>query len=93
MLHRSISKLSELGSEIMYNDQYTGEPLTGIVGRVEFIGPNAAMVYIISPYDKENDKNEGGLRYKDIMIFDDRPSVEHGWYKNAIEAYGHKPVN
>ena len=94
MLHRDIKTLKDLGPELIYNDQLTGEPVMGIVGRVEQLNPNIVFVYIVSPYDKENDKIEpDGFRYKEIMIFDNRPQTEHGWHKNAIEAMGTSSLN
>lgn len=92
MLHRHISTLNQLGGELIYNDQITGEPVTGVVGRIEYIAPNVAFVYIVSPYQDENRKEEDGFRYKDIMVFDDRPDTEFGWHKNTIEAMAKKPI-
>ena len=94
MLHRDIKTLKDLGPELIYNDQLTGEPVMGIVGRVEQVGPAVVFAYIMSPYDNENDKWEpDGFRYKEIMVFDDRPQTEHGWHKSAIEAMGTSPLN
>ena len=94
MLRRDISTLKDLGPELIYNDPLNGEPLTGIVGRVEYMNENTAFVYIISPYDDENDKVEpDGFRYRDIMVFDDRPDTEHGWHKDPIKAYSKSAIN
>ena len=94
MLHRDIRTIQDLGTEVIYNDQITGEPIMGIVGRVEQVGPKVVFVYIMSPYNDENDKYEpDGFRYKEIMVFDDRPQTEHGWHKSAIEAMGTSPLN
>lgn len=87
MYHYSYNDLQNLGNEIIYPDQYTGDIRSGIVLKVEHIAPRTAMVYVMSPYDEENDKLEEGFRFKDIMVFDDRPNEENGWYKNGIEPF------
>ena len=87
MLHRDIRTINELSTEVVYNDPLTGEVLIGVVGKVEYLNENTAFVYLMSPYDEQNNKVEGNLRYRDIMVFDDRPENEHGWFKDAIKAY------
>ena len=93
MIFMDINKLKDLGSEIMYNDSLTGEVVTGIVARVDKEDENTAFAYIVSPYNDENDKIEGNLRYKEIIVFDNRPSTEHGWHRNPIQAMAKNPIN
>jgi len=93
MLHANIKNLDKLGNEIIYNDPLTGEVISGIIGKIEREAPNLAFVYIISPYEEENDKVEGVFKFKDIMVFDDRPDTEHGWHKNSIIAQSKSYIN
>lgn len=92
MLHKHISQLKDVGSEIMYNDPITGEVVSGLIGRIDREGGNVAFVYIISPYDDENDKIEpidekSVFKYKDIMVFDEFGEEMEGWMRDPIKAY------
>lgn len=93
MIHRDINEIGNLGNEIIYNDPISGEVLTGVVGRVEYLGPKVAFVYVISPYEERNNKIEAGFKYSDIIVFDDRPDTEHGWHKDPIKAYSKSAIN
>ena len=47
------------------------------------------MVLIASPYNDENIHEENGIRYKDIMMFDDIPNDINGWGRDPIiKEYG-----
>ena len=61
-----------------------GEKRTGLVVGKERIGEKAVMVFIASPYDNENDKQEGMIRYRDIFMFDDLPNDINGWGRDSI---------
>lgn len=87
MLHGNIQYLKEIGNEIIYNDPKTGEIVSGLVGKIDYDDPNTAFVYIISPYDDENDKIEGVFKYKDIMVFDNLPEQNNGWFLDGLAAY------
>ena len=93
MYHRNIKDLDKLGAEIMYNDQITGESISAIVGKIEKVDAHTTFVYTVSPYDDENTHIDNGFRFRDIIVFDDRPDTEHGWHKNAIEAAAKNPLN
>ena len=93
MIHRDINTLKDLGPEIVYPDAMTGERVNAVVGRVEYVNDKLAFVYTISPYDDENVHVEDGFRYRDIIVFDDRPDTEHGWHKNPIEALAKNHLN
>ena len=84
MLHRHISLLKDLKPEVSYIDEMTGEAITGIVVNVEHLSPECAFVYIASPYKDENDKVEGNIHYKDIMVFDNRSNTVEGWHLDTI---------
>lgn len=91
MLHQHISQLKDIGNEIIYNDPVSGEVVSGLIGKIDREG-NVAFVYIISPYDDENDKIEpidgkSIFKYKDIMVFDEFEDEMEGWMKNPIQAY------
>ena len=81
MLHRDIATLDPNMKEIMYIDELTGETINGVVMKIEYINPNAAFVYV-----DENTKQEDGFMFKDIIVFDNRPNQENGWYKDTILA-------
>ena len=84
MLHRHISLLKDLKPEVSYIDEITGEAITGIVVNVEHLSPECAFVYIASPYKDENDKIEGNIHYKDIMVFDNRSNTVEGWHLDTV---------
>lgn len=84
MLHRDIRTLQEVGREIIYIDELTGETINGIVAYIEQVDPYTAFVYIASPYKDENNKREGNILYKDIMVFDNRPNTIEGWHQDVI---------
>ena len=84
MLHRHISLLKDLKPEVSYIDEMTGEAITGIVANVEHLSPECAFVYIASPYKDENDKVEGNIHYKDIMVFDNRSNTVEGWHLDTV---------
>ena len=84
MLHRHISLLKDLKPEVSYIDEMTGEAITGIVVNVEHLSPECAFVYIASPYKDENDKIEGNIYYKDIMVFDNRSNTVEGWHLDTV---------
>ena len=84
MLHRHISLLKDLKPEVSYIDEMTGESITGIVVNVEHLSPECAFVYIASPYKDENDKVEGNIHYKDIMVFDNRSNTVEGWHLDTV---------
>ena len=91
MLHKHISQLKEVWNEIIYNDPVSGEVVSGVIGRIDREG-NVAFVYIISPYDDENDKIEPIderriFKYKDIMIFDEFGEEMEGWMRDPMRAY------
>lgn len=90
MYKRPYESLSELGKEIIYIDQKTGETCSGLVVKKETIGDRAVMVFVASPYDDENVHDEGdGIRYKEIFMFDDVPNDIHGWGRDPIlKEYG-----
>ena len=65
--------------------------MSGVIGRIDREG-NVAFVYIISPYDDENDKIEPIderriFKYKDIMIFDEFGEEMEGWMRDPMRAY------
>ena len=93
MLHRDIATLDQLGSEIMYIDELTGETVAGIVMRVERMDEHTAFVYVASPYKDENVKVEGNLQYKSIIVFDDRPNTINGWHQDTILGNYHTAPN
>ena len=85
MYHRNINTLPELNKEIVYIDELTEEERVGIVIATEQLsGVNAIMVYVASPYKKENIHEENGIAYRDIFIFDDIPNENDGMYRDAI---------
>ena len=84
MLHRHISLLKDLKPEVSYIDEMTGEAITGIVVNVEHLSPECAFVYIASPYKDENDKVEGNIHYKNIMVFDNRSNTVEGWHLDTV---------
>lgn len=84
MLHRHISLLKDLKPEVSYIDEMTGEAITGIVVNVEHLSPECAFVYIASPYKDENDKIEGNIHYKDIIVFDNRSNTVEGWHLDTV---------
>lgn len=84
MLHRHISLLKDLKPEVSYIDEMTGEAITGIVVNVEHLSSECAFVYIASPYKDENDKVEGNIHYKDIMVFDNRSNTVEGWHLDTV---------
>lgn len=89
MYKRPLSALSELQDEIIYLDEITGDERTGIVVMKEQIADNAVMVLIASPYDDENIHEENGIKYKDIMVFDDISNDINGWGRDPIvKEYG-----
>ena len=53
-----------------------------------------AFVYVKSFYEEENKHtdyfpNGQPFKYRDIIVFDDRPESEHGWHKDpALANYG-----
>lgn len=84
MLHRHISLLKDLKPEVSYIDEMTGEAIAGIVVNVEHLSPECAFVYIASPYKDENNKVEGNIHYKDIMVFDNRANTVEGWHLDTV---------
>ena len=84
MYVRPYEALEQLGNEIVYLDEMSGEKRTGLVVGKERIGEKAVMVFIASPYDNENDKQEGMIRYRDIFMFDDLPNDINGWGRDSI---------
>lgn len=84
MYVRPYEALEQLGNEIVYLDEMSGEKRTGLVVGKERIGEKAVMVFIASPYDNENDKQEGMIRYRDIFMFDDIPNDINGWGRDSI---------
>jgi len=89
MYVRPYEALEKLGNEMMYIDELSGETRTGLVVGKERIGEKAVMVFVASPYDDENDKTEGMIKYRDIIMFDDMPIDVHGWGRDAVlKEYG-----
>ena len=89
MYVRPYEALEKLGNEIMYIDELSGETRTGLVVGKERIGDRAVMVLVASPYDDENNKVEGMIRYRDIIMFDDMPNDVNGWGRDAVlKEYG-----
>jgi hypothetical protein len=89
MYVRPYEALEQLGNEIVYIDEMSGETRTGLVVGKERIGEKAVMVFIASPYDNENDKQEGMIRYRDIFMFDDLPNDINGWGRDPVlKEYG-----
>ena len=89
MYVRPYEALEQLGNEIIYIDQLSGEKRSGIVVGKEEIGERKVMVFVASPYDEENDKQEGIIRYRDIIMFDDIPNDINGWGRDPIiKEYG-----
>ena len=84
MYVRPYEALEQLGNEIVYLDEMSGEKRTGLVVGKKRIGEKAVMVFIASPYDNENDKQEGMIRYRDIFMFDDLPNDINGWGRDSI---------
>ena len=84
MIHRDINTLSSLQNELVYIDELTGDTITGIVMKKEMIGPNVCFIYVASPYQEQNTKQEGNMFYKDIVVFDDRPNEENGILKDTV---------
>lgn len=83
--------------EIVYIDQGTGLESHGIIVGTEWLDQSTVFVYIASPYDEENNKVEGNIRYKEIFVFDDKPNVmkaegkEGGWARDSmLYNYGRK---
>ena len=93
MLHRDIKTITSLGTEIIYLDESTGEQVSGVVGRVEYVDNNTAFVYIVSPYKDENVHMEDGFAYKEIMVFDNQPETVNGWHKNDTRARAKNYIN
>ena len=89
MYVRPYEALEQLGNEIVYIDEMSGEKRTGIVVGKERIGEKSVMVFVASPYDDENDKQEGIIKYRDIIMFDDIPNDINGWGRDpVIKEYG-----
>lgn len=89
MYKRDLSTLPELGAEIIYLDELTGQQISGIVLYVEYLDEHTTFAYIASPYKDENNKEEildNGmkLQYRDIIVFDDKPNTMHGWHRDTI---------
>ena len=95
MLHRSFDQLKELGNEIVYIDDKGMEERSGAVIKTDVDYENRiAFVYVKSFYEEENKytdyfPNGQPFKYRDIIVFDDRPESEHGWHKDpALANYG-----
>lgn len=89
MYVRPLSALNELKDEIIYIDQISGEQRSGIVVLKEQISDSAVMVLIASPYSDENIHDENGIKYKDIMIFDNISNDINGWGRDpVVKEYG-----
>ena len=89
MYLRPYEALEQLGNEIIYLDQITGQKRSGIIVGKERLSPTEVMVLVASPYDNENDKTEGIIRYRDIFMFADIPNDVHGWGRDPIiKEYG-----
>lgn len=77
-------------SEVMYNDETTGEQVSGIIVGRDYSDPDVAFLYIASLYNDENTKVENGIRYKDIFVFDKEKNImniegkEGGWYRDSF---------
>lgn len=84
MYHRHISELSKLTKEIIYLDEITFEERVGIVLKIEQLHPNLAFVYVASTRKEDNDKIEGNLQYRDIIVFDDKPNEIEWIYKDPV---------
>ena len=85
MYHRHINELPEITQEIMYLDEMTLEQKVGIVMYVEQVNPELAFVYLASPYKEENIHEDFGVRYKDIMVFDNiKNEDESGAYRDSV---------
>lgn len=84
MIKRDISTIDELGNEIIYIDEYTGERRSGIVMYKEIVDYNLAFIYVASPYKEENDKEENGFKYRDIIVFDNIDNTLNGWHRDTI---------
>lgn len=93
MYHKNIESIVDLGSEVIYVDESTGEKISGVVGRVEYLDSKTAFVYVVSPYDDENNHEEDGFRYRDIIVFDDKPESINGWHKNETLARSKNYLN
>ena len=93
MYHKNIKDITQLGQEIIYIDESTGQKLSGIVGRIEYLNENTAFVYVVSPYKDENIHLEGGFAYRDIIVFDEEPETQHGWHKNDTLARSKNWIN
>lgn len=88
MIRRDINSINQLCSEISYIDEFTEQKITGIVSAIEYMPNNVAFVYVTSPYKEENTKTEyvnGKLiSYKDIIVFDDKPTTINNWHRDSI---------
>lgn len=88
MIHRNIKDINSLNGEISYIDADTGEVVNGVVGKIEYLDPVTAFVYVVSPYKEENTKTEpDGFAYRDIVVFDNKAEYDHGWYKDFVMAH------
>ena len=94
MYHMNIESITQLGQEIIYIDESTAQKLSGVVGRIEYLDSKTAFVYVVSPYNDENNKVEpDGFRYRDIIVFDDQPETVEGWHKNDTLARSKNWIN
>lgn len=93
MYHKDIRTITQLGQEIIYVDENTAQKVSGVVGRIEYLDSNTAMVYVVSPYQDENIHVEDGFAYRDIIIFDNQPETVEGWHKNDTLARSRNHLN
>ena len=85
MIHRPYDQLQSVGKEVVYLDPFTMDQRTGIVMNVEHLAPRTAFVYLASPYKDENTHEENGIKFRDIMVFDDVPNEDDsGVYRDPI---------
>ena len=85
MYRRSIWELPELGKEIIYTDQETREARDGIVMYIEQLDQNTVFAYIASPYKDENIHEDFGVKYRDIVVFDNIPNNINGWDRDLLQ--------
>lgn len=85
MIHRDINQLPYLTETVQYIDEITLEVRNARVVCVENIEPTLAFVYLASFNEEENIHQDFGVRYRDIMVFDNLPNENpDGSYKDSV---------
>lgn len=92
MIHRNIEQLPILTNEIYYLDPITMDQKHGVVVFIEKLEENVAFVYVASDDIEENVHEDFGVRYRDIIVFDDYENEnEDGSFKDPVLGmYGKK---